>query len=99
MANDVTELLDALHEGSVTLEEVAQRFRERKWPRKHPVEHRTYEDMAARELQDPDPYIPGSYDDVAGAYHQKRISKDQFRVLSEAIADSQRDEDVSSQDR
>jgi hypothetical protein len=61
--------------------------------------HSTYVEMAARELQDPDPYVPGSYDDVAAAYHQKKISKEQFRVLSEAVAAAQRDEEANSPDR
>jgi len=50
--------------------------------------------MAAAELRDPDPYIPGSFDDVAAAYHQKKISREQFRVLSEAAADAERAEEA-----
>jgi hypothetical protein len=99
MSNEVTELLEALQGGNKTLDEVAQQFRERSWPRRRPVDYGTYEEMAAKELQDPDPYIPGSYDDVAAAYHAKKISKDQFRVLSEAIAESERDEDANSLDQ
>lgn len=94
MSNEVTELLNALHEGNMTLEEVAQRFRVRKWPRRQKSDPTSYLDMAAAELQDPDPYIPGSFDDVAAAYHQKRITRDQFRALSEAVADAQRAEDA-----
>ena len=93
MTDEVAELLDALEEGRLTLDEVAQRFRVRKWPRRQHQAPATYLEMAAAELQDPDPHIPGSYDDVAAAYHQKRISRDQFRVLSEAVAEAQRAED------
>jgi len=50
--------------------------------------------MAAAELQDPDPYIPNSFDDVAAAFHQKKITRDQFRALSEAVAYAQRAEDA-----
>lgn len=95
MANDVVELISALHDGTVTLDEVAQRFRERKWPRRRKEEPASYLDMATADLQDPDPYIPGSFDDVAAAYHQKKITREQFRVLSEAVADAQRAEDAT----
>lgn len=95
MVNEVVELINALHDGTVTLDEVARRFRERKWPRRQKNETASYLDMAAAELQDPDPYIPGSFDDVAAAYHSKKITRDQFRVLSEAVADAQRAEDAT----
>jgi hypothetical protein len=94
MTNEVIELLDALHDGTVNLDDVAQRFRERRWPRRKPQEHSSYLEMAAAELSDPEPYVPGSYDDVAAAYHANKISQDQFRVLSTAIAESQRAEDT-----
>jgi hypothetical protein len=98
MSSEITELLNALQDGRMTLDEVAQRFREHSWPRRRPAETSSYEEMVARELEDPDPFIPGSYDEVAAAYHQKRISKDQFQVLSEAVAAAQRAADATSQD-
>lgn len=94
MTNEIVDLLDALRDGTITLEEVAQRFRERRWPRRKPQEHDSYPEMAASELNDPEPYIPGSHDDIAAAYHAHKISRDQFRVLSEAVAESQRMEDA-----
>jgi hypothetical protein len=94
MANEVADLLNALRDGSVTLDEVAQRFRKRKWPRRSRSQPDSYFDMAAAELQDPDPYIPGSFDDVAAAYHQKKINREQFRTLSEAVAEAQRAQDA-----
>lgn len=97
MTNEVNELLDGLHQGKLTLDEVAGKFRDRKWPRRRKDEAHSYLDMAVAELQDPDPYIPGSFDDVAAAYHQKKISRDQFRALSEAVADAQRAEDAAGQ--
>lgn len=93
MVNEVKELLDALHEGTITLDEVVQIFKARKWPRRPRTDPGSYLDMAAAELQDPDPYIPSSFDDVAAAYHQKKITRDQFRALSEAVAYAQRTED------
>ncbi len=92
MANEVSDLLDALHEGRIGLDDVAQRFRERQWPRRRAHEPA---DMAASELEDPDPYIPGSYDDVAAAFHRGRLTDTQYAVLSEAIAEAQRAEDAA----
>lgn len=88
MTNEVTELLTALQEGTMTLGEVAQRFRQRKWPRRDRREPASYLEMAAAELNDFDPPVPGSFDDVAAAYHQNKISWDQYRVLSQAAAEA-----------
>jgi hypothetical protein len=97
MTNEIIDLLDALHDGTLTLEDVAQQFRDRKWPRRRPQEHASYTEMAAADLSDPEPYVPGSYDDVAAAYHAKKISRDQFRILSNAVTESQRQEDAASE--
>ena len=99
MTNEVTDLLEALHDGTMTVEEVARRFRERTWPRRRRTPPTSYMEMAAAELQDPDPYIPGSYDDVAAAYHRGRLTDDQYGVLVEAIAESKRAEDAADQER
>lgn len=90
MQNEVTELLDALYDGTITVDDVATRFRERAWPRKQVAEPGSYLEMAAAELQDPEPYVPGSYDDVAAAYHRGRLSDADYTLLIEAIADSKR---------
>ena len=96
MSNEVTDLLDALHEGAITVDEVAQRFRERTWPRRQTLEPSGYIEMATAELQDPEPYIPGSYDDVAAAYHRGRLSDSDYAILIEAIADSKRASDTGT---
>ena len=49
--------------------------------------------MAARAQQDPEPYVPGSFDDITDAYDRGDLSRDEYRVLSEAVAESKRDED------
>lgn len=97
MSNDVVDLLTALHEGTLTLDEVAERFRVRKWPRRRRTEPATYHEMAVAELQDPDPYLPGSFDDVAAAYHRRQITHDQFRILGKAVAEAQRAEDAANE--
>jgi hypothetical protein len=93
MTSEVSDLLNALRDGTITLEEVAQRFREREWPRPRRPPAATYLEMAARAQEDPDPYIPGSFDDVAAAFHRGDLSLAEYRVLSEAVATSKRAED------
>jgi len=95
MSNEVVELLDALREGTMTVDEVAQRFRARTWPRRRRPPSTSYLDALAAELQDPDPYLPGSFDDVIAAYDQRKISREQLRILSDAVADAQRAEDAA----
>lgn len=96
MTNEVTDLLESLHAGRVTTEEVAQRFRVRKWPRQRREKATTsYAEILAGETSDPGIYTPGSFDDVITAYDQQKISREQLRVLSEAVAESQREEDAS----
>ncbi|HUC55901.1 MAG TPA: hypothetical protein VMA95_00760 [Streptosporangiaceae bacterium] len=93
MTNEVADLLAALHDGSMTTEEVAERFRERAWPRRQRPEPQNYKEMASQEMQDPDPYVSGSYDDVAAAYHRGELSDEQYSTLIEAIATSKQIED------
>jgi hypothetical protein len=88
MSNELNELISALHDGTMTLDDVAQRFRGRIWPRTRGREPRTDLEMSTRALEDPDPYVPGSFDDVTAAYDRGQISSAQYRVLSEAAAAS-----------
>jgi hypothetical protein len=94
ITSEVNDLLDALQAGTLTLEQVAERFRTRRWPRRRSPQSSSYEEMAARDLLDPEPYIPGSFDDVAAAYHAHKITREQFRVLSQAVAEAERAEDA-----
>lgn len=93
MTSEVSDLIKALRDGTMTLEQVAQRFRERRWPRRRRPLPTTYLEMAARTLEDPEPYEPGSFDDVVDAYDRGDLSRDEYRVLSEAVAESKRAED------
>jgi hypothetical protein len=86
--SEVTDLITALSDGTMTLDQVAQRLRERIWPDIPVHEPGTYLELAARALEDPDPYVPGSFDDVTAAYDRGQISSAQYRVLSEAAAAS-----------
>jgi hypothetical protein len=93
MTSEVSDLIKALRDGAMTLEEVAQRFRERKWPRRRRPPPANYLEMAARAQEDPEPYIPGSFDDVTDAYDRGELSGDEYDVLAEDIAESKRAED------
>ena len=93
MTSEVSDLIKALRDGTMTLDEVAQRFRDRQWPRRRRPPPATYLEMAARAQEDPEPYIPGSFDDVSAAFHRGDLSRAEYRVLSEAVAESKRAED------
>jgi hypothetical protein len=91
--SDVSELLESLQNGTMSLDEVARRFRERSWPRRRKSPPETYLELAAAAQQDPEVYISGSFDDVAEAHQNGRITDEQYTVLSEAVAESKRAED------
>jgi hypothetical protein len=94
MSSEVAELIAALRTGSISLEEVAQRFRERSWPRARGPEPKTYLELAAAAQEDPEPLVPGSFDEVAAAYHRGDLSRPDYRVLAEAAAEAIRQEDL-----
>lgn len=86
----MTDLLQALHEGRIGLDEVVERFKARQWPRSQSPEPNSYDELSASASKDPDPYVAGSYDDVAAAYHQGQLTDDQYTTLISAIAESKR---------
>ena len=94
MTSEVTELIGALQNGTMSLEEVAQRFRERAWPRTRSPKPQTYLERAAAAEADPDPLVSGSFDEVAAAYHRGDLSLDAYRTLADAAADSIRAEQI-----
>jgi hypothetical protein len=93
ITTEVTELIAALRNGSLSLEEVAQRFRERTWPRTRKPVPASYTEMAAAAQDDPEPYVPGSFDELAAAYRRGELTRLQYRTLAEAVAESLRVED------
>jgi hypothetical protein len=93
MTSEVTELISALRDGTMNLDDVAERFRTRSWPRRIKPVPRTYLELAAQAQEDPPPDVPNSFDDVDAAYYQGLITEDQYDVLAEAMADSMRAED------
>jgi hypothetical protein len=92
--SEVDEMLESLQNGTMSLDEVAQRFRERSWPRRKTVPPENYLQLATAAQQDPEVYISGSFDDVAAAHQDGRITDAEYTVLSEAVAESKRAEDL-----
>lgn len=90
---EVSDLLVALRDGTLSLDEVAERFRSRSWPRRATPSPESYLELAAAAQQDPEPNLPGSFDDVDSAYHRGELSDDQYDVLVKAMAESMRAED------
>jgi hypothetical protein len=93
ITTEVTELIAALRNGSLSLEEVAERFRERTWPRTRKPAPASYLELAADALEDPRPDVPGSFDEVTTAYDRGELTRAQYRALAEAVAESLRTED------
>jgi len=88
MTSEVNDLIAALRDGSLTLEEVAQRFRQRSWPRTKTPRPTSYLELAEAAMRDPEPHVPDSFDDVVAAYDRGEITRAQYRYLVEAVADS-----------
>jgi hypothetical protein len=94
MSSEVNDMIAAFRNGAMTLEEVAQRFRERSWPRTRRHEPQTYLEHATAAQQDPESDIPGSVDDIVAAYDRGELSYAQYRSLAEAAAEGMRREDA-----
>lgn len=93
MSTEVTELINALRDGTLTLDQVAERFRQRSWPRRTTPLPTSYLEHAAAAEADPEPYVPNSFDDVVAAYDLGRVTDEEYAVLSKAVAESERGED------
>jgi hypothetical protein len=85
-ATEVTELIAALRTGAMSLDEVAEHFRQRTWPITRRPVPTSFLEMA--EQQDPPADIPGSFDEVTAAYDRGELTKEQYRTLAHAVADS-----------
>jgi hypothetical protein len=93
MDSEIAQLIAALRSGTMSLEEVAQRFRERSWPRRNTPLPTSYLELAASAQQDPEPDIPGSFDEVDAAYEKGELSDDEYDTLAAAMSESLRAED------
>ena len=93
MSSEIAELIAELRNGTLSLEEVAQRFRERSWPRTRGPEPQTYLELAAAAQEDPEALVSGSFDEVVASYRRGELSRPDYRLLAEAAAEGMRRED------
>jgi hypothetical protein len=80
----VTAMLAAYRAGERTLDDLGLEFRARRWPAVPDVCPPDLEPARAA-LDDPEPYVPGSVDDVVLAYDRGEISAADFEFLIAAI--------------
>ena len=73
--------------GELTLEELVQLFRARQWP-KVPKAWPPGLERASSAISDPEPYVPGSFDDVVRAYDRGEISDLEYEFLASAVTNS-----------
>jgi hypothetical protein len=85
-SSEVTEWLDALRAGRMSLDEVAERFRHRNWAASRRAGPTTPIEMARQ--QDVEPDMPGSYDEVTAAYDRGDLTSEEYRVLSAKVAEA-----------
>lgn len=88
MSSEVTDMITALRDGTLTLDQVAERFRQRSWPPRTTPPPATYLELAAAAQQDPPPDVPGSFDEVTAAYDRGELTRAAYRQLAEAAAES-----------
>jgi hypothetical protein len=82
---EVTTMIRAYLAGEMTLAALAGRFRSRRWPAVPPVTPPGMEEAAAA-IDDPETYIPGSFDDVVRAYDCGWITDPDYEALAAATA-------------
>lgn len=92
-SDEIADLVRALQDGTADLAEVAARFRSRRWRHTRAPQPGSFLEMASAAQADPEPYVPGSFDQVAAAYRRGELTRSQYRVLAEAVADSIRAEE------
>jgi hypothetical protein len=85
--SEVTDMIAAYGRGELTLDELAQRFRDRIWPPRR-LSPSALQEAYKREIEDPEPIAEGSFDEVAGAYLQGEISAEEYDILARAAGDT-----------
>jgi hypothetical protein len=91
--NEVNELIGRYKAGELTLEELAQDFRTRRWPRTKPRSQMTYPELAARTEEDPETDVPDSFDDVEAAFFRHDLSVEEYSRLRAAMAEALKTEE------
>jgi hypothetical protein len=88
MSSEISELIAALQDGSMTLDQVEDQFRQRAWPPRSAPAPATYLDLATAAQQDPPPDVPESFDEVTAAYDRGELTRAAYRRLAAAAAAS-----------
>jgi hypothetical protein len=83
---EVTDLIAAMRAGEIDLHGLAELFRGRSWALARRPVPTSFAEMA--EQQDPEPDVPGSFDEVTAAYDRGELTREQYRTLAHAVADS-----------
>jgi hypothetical protein len=82
---EVTSMIDAYHAGNISLDDLTRRFRQRTWPPAPPACPPDLREAAAA-VDDPEPYVPGSFDDVVLAYDLGKLTDRDYHHLAQAVA-------------
>jgi hypothetical protein len=94
--SEVTDLINSYRAGELTLDELAEQFRSRRWPRALPPPRpSSYLEMAARAQEDPGSDVPDSFDDVEAAFFRHDLSAEEYQRLRQAVAEALTAEDQS----
>ena len=78
-------MISAYRHGQLGLEGLGLEFRARRWP-KVPSACPSGLEQAGPAIDDLEPYVPGSFDDVVLAYDQGRLSDEEYDFLAESAA-------------
>jgi hypothetical protein len=71
----VTDLPAQLRAGSLSLDQVAAGFRDRRWPTRDAARSRTAQEAFAAEERDPEPFPEGSFQEAHAAYIRHEPTK------------------------
>jgi hypothetical protein len=82
---EVAEMIGAYHAGIISLGDLVCCFRLRTWPTVPPACPPEMQ-AAAPAVDDPEPYVPGSFDDVVLAYDLGKLSDRDYQELARAAA-------------
>jgi hypothetical protein len=90
-SDDVTGPILGYVAGNLTLEDVVRWFRARRWP-DVPSACPPGLERAASAIDDPEPYVPGSFDDVVRAYDLGQLTDVDYEFLGRAALAARRAE-------
>ncbi len=82
---ELAAMIACYRRGQLTLDDLAARFRARRWPPVPPACPPGLQ-AAAAAIDDPEPYVPGSFDDVVLGYDLGHLTDPDYAVLAAAAA-------------